>query len=308
MWPKGCKSYFLSFVDLRLHVYPKSTNWMPLCCSVKIEIFAPAEGIHLWAQLVVPGLPLWCFGNSWWNCSWWWKSRSIWCPAKFKFQHWLGGQWLHGAVSVCSCKFKFEVESHLANYFAKHGGFASWWSQSKPCPKLISSMWSLVLGFWFEWFWALFVAKHQQGAACCEGCFLCVWGESFIHCVCLLQAGNFNDPTLYKTLRFFVVLTEYSLIFHGVDCWVAPFDMRLKTTKAPPRRPFYFSIFGQSSLRWQFTSQKLSPSCKNQSPTYQEQSLVVYQENLELTQKATVTSVWALETSLFLYDKTCREL
>ena len=42
--------------------------------------------------------------------------------------------------------------------------------------------------------------------------------KSFIHCVCLLVAGNFNDPTLYKTLRLIVVLTEYSLIFHGVDC------------------------------------------------------------------------------------------
>ena len=237
-------------------MYPKSTNWMPLCFSVKIEIFAPAEGIHLWAQLVVPGLPLWCFGDSWWNCRWWWESRWIWCPAKFKFrvQHWLGGQWLHGAVSVCSCKFKFEVETIPSCKFVRNGSFVSWWRQSKPCPRhnqIIVAVNSLchLCGLWSQVFglngfghclWQN-TSRLQHFA---KDVFSVCGGKKawFTVCICWWLEISMISPLVFFFL-WSLLNTPSSSMGLIVDWSFLPWGQN--TIMAPQRRTFYILIFGR---------------------------------------------------------------
>ena len=136
----------------------------------------------------------------------------------------------------------------------------------------MSSMWPLVLGFWFEWFWELFVATPAGCSSLRTMFSLCVGGKkaSFTVCVCWWVEISMISPH-EKQLFFMCSLlnTPSSSMGLIIECSFLPWGQN--TIMAPQRRTFYVFIFGSQVFRWQFSSQKLSPSCKNQSPTYQEQ-------------------------------------
>lgn len=124
---------------------------------------------------------------------------------------WLGGQWLHEALSVCSCKFKFEVEFHLANYFV------SWWSQSKPCPKhnKIIVEWTYVIYLVFGprslVSMVLGIVCGKKPAACCilqRIISLCVGGKKASITECVFAGG--------WTFQW-----SHPLVFYG-PYWIPP--------------------------------------------------------------------------------------
>ena len=163
---------------------------------------------------------------------------------------WLGGQWLHEALSVCSCKFKFEVEFHLTNYFV------SWWSQSKPCPKhkKIIVEWTyviyLVFGHGSLVSMVLSTVCGKTPAACCilqRIISLCVGGKKASitegGCICWWVEFSMISP-----LGFF---DPYWIPPHHQWDWllIGPLLPWGQNTIAPQRRTFYSSIFGSQVFR-----------------------------------------------------------